>query len=210
VCLADSSQLDDLTNVVSKGLASALVLHPVACGLALISFVVTLFALLRRWRHFRTYGTERDGRSRFTSIINFAIILPAALLTTAIFIVDVVLVAAARKKIRDALNGNRSVNLTWDSAVSPNPLAAFIIQNISGLTTPAPQRIILFSLRLFLYPVIPLGLVDTRGGPRPLVRLLRYHLPMWEPTPIPVRVKFRFFTGGPLRSLCLLPSFALP
>ena len=140
-------------------MATALVLHPIACGLAFISLVVTLFALLRRWRHFRTYGTERDGRSRFTPIITFAIILPAALLATAIFIVDVVLVAVARKKIRDALNDNQSVvHLTWDSAVSPNPLPPFIT---SGLT-PALQRIIPFSLRLFPYPVIPIGLVDSR------------------------------------------------
>lgn len=124
------SQLDDLTNIVSKALTAALILHPVACVLAFISFVVTLSALLRRWRHFRAHGTERDGRSRFTSIISFAIILPAALLATAIFIVDVVLVAVARNKIRDALNDSRSIQLTWDSAVSPNPLAPFV----SGLT----------------------------------------------------------------------------
>jgi len=110
-------QLDDLTNVVSKALTTALVLHPVACGLAFLSSVFTLFALFRRWRHFRLYGTERDGRSRFTSITGFAIILPAALLTTVVFTVDVVLVAVARNKIRDALNDNRSVHLTWDSAV---------------------------------------------------------------------------------------------
>ena len=65
------------------------------------------------------YGTERDGRSRFTSIITFAIILPAALLATVVFIIDVVLVAIARNKLRDSLNDSRSVQLTWDSAVSP-------------------------------------------------------------------------------------------
>lgn len=138
------------------------------------------------------HGTERDGRSRFTSIISFAIILPAALLTTAIFIVDVVLVAVARNKIRDALNDNRSVHLTWDSAVSPNPLVPFIIQNTPGLTSPVPRCIIHFPSRSFLYMVILLGLVDPRGGPRPLVCPLRHHLSMREPAPILVRVNFRF------------------
>jgi hypothetical protein len=114
------SQLDDLTHIVSKALTAALVLHPIACGLAFISLAVTIFALLRRRRHFQIHGTERDGRSRFTSIITFAIILPAALLTTVVFIVDVVLVAIARNKLRDSLDGSRSVSLTWDSAVSLN------------------------------------------------------------------------------------------
>jgi len=117
--LLHRSQLGDLTHIISKALTVALILHPIACALAFISFVVSLSALVRRRRHFQTYGTERDGRSRFSSIISFAIILPAALLTTTVFIIDVVLVAVARKKIRDALNDNRSVHLTWDSAVSP-------------------------------------------------------------------------------------------
>lgn len=116
--LSQPSQLDDLTDIVSKALTAALVLHPIACVLAFISLVVTLFALFRRRRHFQKHGTERDARSRFTSIITFAIILPAALLTTVVFIVDVVLVAIARKKLRDALNDSRSIGLTWDSAVS--------------------------------------------------------------------------------------------
>ncbi|KAF9780559.1 pali-domain-containing protein [Thelephora terrestris] len=114
---ARALQLADLTNIVSKALTVPLVLHPIACVLAFLSFIVTLFALFRRRRHFETYGTERDGRSRFTSIITFAIILPAAILTTVVFIVDVVLVAIARNKLRDALDGSRSIQLTWDSGV---------------------------------------------------------------------------------------------
>ena len=112
------SQLDGLTHVVSKALTVALVLHPVACALAFTSLVVTLFALFRRRRYSQVYGTERDGRSRFTSIITFAIILPAALLATVVFIIDIVSVAIARNKLRDALNDSPSVDLTWDSAVS--------------------------------------------------------------------------------------------
>jgi hypothetical protein len=100
------SQLGDLTDIVSKALTAALVLHPVACGLAFLALTLSLFALLRRWCHFQTYGTERDGRSRFTPIISFAIILPAALLTTIVFIVDVALAAVAHNKIRDALGDN--------------------------------------------------------------------------------------------------------
>jgi hypothetical protein len=116
-----SSQLDDLTDIISKGLTTALVLHPVTFVLAFISFAVTLFALFRRRRHFQTHGTERDGRSRFTAIITFAIILPAALLATVTFIIDIASVAIARNKLRDVLNDSRSVDLTWDSAVSQNP-----------------------------------------------------------------------------------------
>jgi len=124
---AHALKLDDLTNIVSKALTTALVLHPVVCGLAFISFALTLFALFRRWRHFQLYGTERDGRSRLTSITCFAIILPAALLTTVVFIVDIVLVAVARKKIRDALNDSVSVDLTWDSAVWLTLVAALAL-----------------------------------------------------------------------------------
>jgi hypothetical protein len=124
---ARALQLDDLTDIVSKALTAALVLHPIACVLAFISLVATLFALLRRRRHFQTHGTERDARSRFTSIITFAIILPATLLTTVVFIVDVVLVAIARKKLRDALNDSRSIGLTWDSAVWMTLVAALAL-----------------------------------------------------------------------------------
>ena len=120
--LPSERKLDDLTNIVSKTLTVALALHPVACVLAFLSFIVTLFALFRRRRHFQTHGTERDGRSRFSSIMTFAIILPAALLTTVVFIVDVVLVAIARHKLRDAVDGSRSVQLTWDSGVSPHTI----------------------------------------------------------------------------------------
>jgi len=119
--LPHQSQLDDLTHIVSKALTVALILHPVACGLAFISLAVTIFALLRRRRHLQLYGTERDSRSRFTPIISFAIILLAALFVTIVFIVDVVLVAVARKKLRDAPDDNKFVHLTWGSAVSPGP-----------------------------------------------------------------------------------------
>jgi len=124
---AHALQLDDLTNIVSKALTVALVLHPVACGLAFISLVVTIFALLRRRRHFQLYGTESDGRSRFSSIISFAIILLAALFTTIVFIVDVVLVAVARGKIRDALGDDQFVHLTWGSAVWMTLVAALAL-----------------------------------------------------------------------------------
>jgi len=46
-----------------------------------------------------------------------------------------------------------------------------------------------------LHPVIYLGLDDSRGGPRPLVCAFRHHLPMWEPTPISVRVKSSLCRG---------------
>lgn len=124
------SRLDDLTDIVSKTLTAALVLHPIACGLAFVSFIVTLFALFRRRRHFQTHGTERDGRSRFTAIITFVILLPAALLTTVAFIIDIVSVAVARNKLRDALNDSLSVDLVWDSAVSFEPVSP------SPFTTP--------------------------------------------------------------------------
>lgn len=180
-CFLHQSQLDDLTNIVSKALTAALVLHPIACVLAFISLVVTIFALLRRRRHFQLYGTESDGRSRFTPIISFAIILLAALFTTIVFVVDVVLVAVARGKIRDALGDNQFVHLTWGSAVSPDPS---ITENNPVLTP------------IFGYTTLPslvsLGLDDSSGSPCTLVRALRYHLSfMWEPTPTSVRGTIR-------------------
>jgi len=124
---AHALELDDLTDIISKALTAALVIHPIACCLAFISFVVALFALFRRRRHFQTHGTERDGRSRFTAIITFAIVLPTALLTTVALIIDVASVAIARHRLRDALDDSRSVQLTWDSAVWMTLVAALAL-----------------------------------------------------------------------------------
>ena len=81
-----------------------LVLHPIACGLTFLALVLSLFMLRR------TAGTTR-GASLFTLLAS----LLAALLTTTAFLIDVILVAIVRHRVRKETDGD--VSLTWGNAV---------------------------------------------------------------------------------------------
>ncbi|KZO97917.1 pali-domain-containing protein [Calocera viscosa TUFC12733] len=91
-------------NLILKGVTTALVLHPIACGLAFLAWVLSFYLLLRP-----------QGSS-----FSLCAVLPAAwlagLLTTIAFVVDVVFVAVARSKVWNASSGTVSIgfgNAVW-------------------------------------------------------------------------------------------------
>jgi hypothetical protein len=90
--------------LISKTLTAVLVLHPIACGLAFLAFVLSLLMLRR------TAGTTR-GSALATMITS----LLAAIVTTVVFLIDVILVAVVRKRVHDKTDG--IVSLTWGNAV---------------------------------------------------------------------------------------------
>jgi len=90
--------------LVLTSITTALVLHPIACGLAWLAWMLSLFYSFR----------PQPG------CFSLCLVLPAAstagTITTVIFIVDVVFVAVVRSKVWDASNGDVSVsfgNAVW-------------------------------------------------------------------------------------------------
>jgi len=91
------------SNIISKAITAALVIHPIAAGL---TFLALLFAI---------FIPCRGIVSRTFSGITMFISLIAALLSTIVFIIDIVFVALTRNRIRDATNGD--ISLSWGNAV---------------------------------------------------------------------------------------------
>ncbi|CCO28049.1 hypothetical protein BN14_02041 [Rhizoctonia solani AG-1 IB] len=87
--------LDDLNDIVSRGLTFVLVLHPIACGLA---FLALLFALLLLFKP-----------ARLASAMALIFSVLAAIIATVAFAIDVALTTIARNKVRDATDGNLRV-----------------------------------------------------------------------------------------------------
>jgi hypothetical protein len=87
--------VDRFVNITSKALTAVLVLHPIACGLAFIALILS-FIMAR----------PTSGTTRFSSLMTLLASLLAAVLTTAIFVIDVVLVAVVRHHVRDQSDNN--------------------------------------------------------------------------------------------------------
>ncbi|CAE6460346.1 unnamed protein product [Rhizoctonia solani] len=87
--------LDDLNDIVSRGLTFVLVLHPIACGLA---FLALLFALMLLCRP-----------ARLASAMALIFSTLAAIVATVAFAIDVALATIARNKVNDATDGNLKV-----------------------------------------------------------------------------------------------------
>ncbi|KAI0341731.1 pali-domain-containing protein [Trametopsis cervina] len=92
-------------NAISKGLTAVLVLHPITCGFAFLFLLASLYALSRR-----TVGLRR-GLSCCVVLLG----LLTALLSTVIFLIDVILVAVVRSRIKKDTDG--IVSLGWGNAV---------------------------------------------------------------------------------------------
>lgn len=75
-----------------------------ACGLTFLALVLSLFMLART-----------DARTRICSGLTLGASILAAVLTTIVFLIDVIFVAVARHKISDATNGD--VRATWGAGV---------------------------------------------------------------------------------------------
>jgi len=105
--VASALHLDsnELVNIISKTTTAALVLHPIACALTFVTFLVSLFMLRR--------GT--NGTARLPSLLTLGFGMLATLLTTIVFLIDVILVAVVRKHVKNDTDGD--ITLNWGNAV---------------------------------------------------------------------------------------------
>ncbi|KII89211.1 hypothetical protein PLICRDRAFT_175431 [Plicaturopsis crispa FD-325 SS-3] len=106
--VANVLRINDIENWISKVTTAALVLHPVACGLSFLAFLISLHMTHRAYRGVQT-------TSRLASFFTLAFGLLAALVTTVVFLIDVIFVAVVRNKVHDHTSG--SLDLTWGNAV---------------------------------------------------------------------------------------------
>jgi len=93
---------NDLVDVIQKALSVVLVLHPVVCGLAFLAFFFSIIAILRR-------------HTRFWDLLATIVGVFAAVLTTLVFIIDIVFVSIARSKLHHSTSGDATV--AWGNAV---------------------------------------------------------------------------------------------
>ncbi|KAI5899773.1 uncharacterized protein SCHCODRAFT_02682737 [Schizophyllum commune H4-8] len=99
------SGVSDLEDTISKVTTAALVLHPIACGLTFLAFLVSVLMVCR----------GRDGPARLPSICSLLWGIFAAVLTTAVFLIDIIFVAIVRNKVRD--KSDDQVDLHFDAAI---------------------------------------------------------------------------------------------
>ncbi|KIY64240.1 pali-domain-containing protein [Cylindrobasidium torrendii FP15055 ss-10] len=103
--LAEALQVDEYTDLISRTTVAALVLHPIACGLAFLTLVLSLFMFRR----------GDNNTARLPSFLTLAVGTLTALVTTAVFLIDVIVVAVLRNKVRDETDG--TLTATWGNAV---------------------------------------------------------------------------------------------
>ncbi|OBZ75342.1 pH-response regulator protein palI/prr-5 [Grifola frondosa] len=90
--VASALHVSGLDNAISRTLTAVLVLHPIACVLTFIALIASLFTIW--WR--------------YTGLL-------AALVTTVVFLVDVIFVAVVRHRINSDSDG--VIQLSWGNAV---------------------------------------------------------------------------------------------
>ncbi|KAF7793046.1 hypothetical protein EIP86_004151 [Pleurotus ostreatoroseus] len=103
-------------SALSRELTAVLVLHPIACGFAFLALLASLSIF--RWHRLSTRPGPRSrshGRGRALIWTTLALTLLAALLTTVVFLFDVIFVAVAKHRIADDSGG--AVSGTWGNAV---------------------------------------------------------------------------------------------
>jgi len=100
--VAQALHAQGIENDISRAVTAVLVLHPIACGLAFLAFLFSLAMLSRP-----------SLRERACSALTLAMTVIAAILTTIVFLIDVIAVAVARHKIKNASDGE--VTATWGS-----------------------------------------------------------------------------------------------
>lgn len=77
----------------------------IACAFTFLAFLISLFILRR----------GSNGTSRLPSLITLGVGLTAAILTTIVFLIDVIFVAIVRKRVHDKTDGDLTLN--WGNAV---------------------------------------------------------------------------------------------
>ena len=98
-----------------------------ACGLTFVAFVLSLFMLVRSAPHLR---------SRLCSGFTLAMSILAAVVTTVVFLIDVIFVAVVRNKIKNSTDGD--VTATWGVGVSfslQKNCEIWIPMNVNSLQT---------------------------------------------------------------------------
>ncbi|KAL5490299.1 hypothetical protein ACEPAI_5132 [Sanghuangporus weigelae] len=94
--------IDNISDDVTRSVTTALVIHPIACGLAFLALILAIFML--------SSSTPRLG-TRVCSGATLAASILSALLTTIVFLIDVIFVAVVRNKLNDEFDGQ--VRATW-------------------------------------------------------------------------------------------------
>ncbi|THU86424.1 pali-domain-containing protein [Dendrothele bispora CBS 962.96] len=100
--VSDALHVDGLTNLISRTTTAALVLHPIACALTFVTLLVSLF-------------TFRQAASRLIYLVTLGVGILAALFSTIVFLIDVILVAVVRNHVNDQTDGDLTLN--WGNAV---------------------------------------------------------------------------------------------
>ncbi|PPQ72143.1 hypothetical protein CVT26_006899 [Gymnopilus dilepis] len=103
--VANALHATEVENLISRTTTAALVLHPIACGLAFLTLLTSLFILRR----------GSNGTARLPSLLTVIVGNLAAVLTTLVFLIDVIFVAVARKRVHNASHGE--LDLVWGNAV---------------------------------------------------------------------------------------------
>lgn len=102
---ASDTNLDPAT--INRDITAVLVLHPIACGIAFLA-LATSFIIVR-------YARSAPGAPRALPIIALIVGFLAAVLTTAVFLIDVIFVAVVRKRVESKSDGILTLN--WGNAV---------------------------------------------------------------------------------------------
>ncbi|KAJ6596794.1 pali-domain-containing protein [Mycena vulgaris] len=103
--VAKALHVSGFENLISKSLTGVLVLHPIVVALTFVTLLISLFMLRR----------GANGTSRLPSLLALGMGLLTAVLTTIVFLIDVILVAVVRKHVHNDTDG--VLTLTWGSAV---------------------------------------------------------------------------------------------
>lgn len=106
---------DDISDLVSRGLTAAFVLNPIATGLTFIAFLMSLLMLRRSVAYGRHGSTVKTTSvSRIASFLTFGLGLLAALAATAAFVINIVIVAIVRNRLRVSSDG---LNFYWGNGI---------------------------------------------------------------------------------------------
>lgn len=103
--VATALHTTSIQNLISRTTTAALVIHPIAAGLSFLALLTSLFMLRR----------GQNGTARLPSLLTLIVGSTAAVLTTIVFLIDVILVAVLRHRIQKASDGDLTLN--WGNAV---------------------------------------------------------------------------------------------
>ncbi|KAJ7740708.1 pali-domain-containing protein [Mycena maculata] len=112
---ASALKISGFENLISRTLTGVLALHPLVVALTFVTLLISLFMLRR----------GSNGTSRLPSLVALIIGLITAVLTTAVFLIDVILVAVVRKHVHNDTEG--ALTLSWGNAVWMTLVAAILL-----------------------------------------------------------------------------------